>query len=92
MFFPPAVPTGFSPNGDEVNDILYVRGGPFESIEFTIFDEWGGAVFSTTEIDEGWDGTKKGKYLAQGDYIYTLKATTIDGKSYVRSGEVTLIR
>jgi gliding motility-associated-like protein len=89
---PPAVPTGFSPNGDGTNDILRVRGGPFEFLTFKVYNQWGTLVFSSNEQDKGWDGIYQGERQPVGDYVYTIKATTIDGERYSFSGDVTLIR
>ena len=88
---PPKAPTGFSPDGDGTNDTFIVRGGPFEEIDFTVYNDWGEQVFNTTDPTEGWDGTFKGQDAPQGVYIYTVKAT-VDGVDYTRSGKVTLIR
>lgn len=90
--FPPKVPTGFSPNGDGENDVFYVRGGPFEVLNFQIYNGWGELIFETDDPLEGWDGTHKGKQVPQGVYVITAKATTVDGNSYSKSGKVTLIR
>ena len=89
---PPNVPNAFTPNGDSNNDVYYVRGGPFETIDFKIYNEWGNVVFETTDPSIGWDGKKNGDYQPAGIYTFTLKATTINGKSYKKSGDVTLIR
>ncbi len=89
---PPKLPTAFSPNGDQMNDIYYPRGGPFKNIDFRIYNSWGKQIFSTTEIDKGWDGTYKGIEQQIGVYVWTISAITIDGKSYVKTGDVTLIR
>ncbi|HIE15699.1 MAG TPA: PKD domain-containing protein, partial [Bacteroidales bacterium] len=90
--YPPKLPNAFSPNGDGQNDIFYPRGGPFTSIEFKIYNNWGEEIFSTTDVSGGWDGTKNGVVQPIGTYVWTLKATTIDGKEYSKSGDVTLIR
>ena len=89
---PPKLPTAFSPNGDNMNDIYYPRGGPFKSIDFKIYNSWGEQIFGTTEIDKGWDGTYKGVEQQIGVYVWTISAITTDGKSYVKTGDVTLIR
>ena len=90
--FAPVVPNGFSPNEDATNDVLYVRGGPFLELDFKVYNEWGNLVFETQDASQGWDGTKNGSYQPLGTYTYTVSATTVDGKSYKRSGDLTLIR
>jgi gliding motility-associated-like protein len=92
MSYPPAVPTAFTPNDDQNNDVLYVRGGPFTVLDFRVYNEWGILLFSSTEADVGWDGTFKGKDQPVGVYVYTVEATTTDGKEFKISGNVTLIR
>ena len=89
---PIAVPTGFSPNGDGGNDVLHVLGGPFESVDFKIFNGWGNLIFSTTDPKGGWDGTYQGTAQPVGVYVYTVSGKTIDGKNIKMSGNVTLIR
>jgi gliding motility-associated-like protein len=86
------VPTGFSPNGDGFNDILFVRGGGIETMSFKVFNRWGELVFETTDITIGWDGTYKGQAQEMDAYAYVLSATFVDGSSQSKSGNVTLIR
>ena len=86
------VPNAFSPNGDGLNDILYVRGWTLEKIDFAIYDRWGERLFETKDIQEGWDGTFKGKACEPGIYVYYLDATCIGGLQYLHKGNVTLIR
>jgi gliding motility-associated-like protein len=90
--FSPKVPTGFSPNGDNNNDVLFVRGGPFNSLHFKIYDQWGQVVFETNDPALGWDGKYKSVDQPIGTYVYTVEAETVDGESYRKNGEVTLIR
>ena len=92
VVLPPNVPNAFTPNGDDNNDVYFVRGGPFETLEFKIYNEWGNLVFETSDPLIGWDGKKDGDYQAEGVYSYTLKATLLDGRIYKKSGDVTLIR
>ncbi|CAN5497303.1 hypothetical protein BH11BAC2_BH11BAC2_13430 [soil metagenome] len=89
--FPPELPSAFSPNGDNVNDILFVKGGPFKTISFSMYDEWGHLLFNSTKSTEGWDGSK-GKPLPIGVYLYTVNAVTTKDESYSIHGEVKLIR
>jgi|GEM_PF-989283 len=86
------VPTAFSPNADGVNDVLYVRSYVVESLEFFIYDRWGKRVFSTTDLNRGWDGTIDGVPAPPDVYSYFLKYRCVDGEEYTRSGNVTLLR
>jgi gliding motility-associated-like protein len=92
VIHPPVVPSGFTPNGDGINDILLVLGGPFSEIEFRIFNEWGNEIFRSSAQSTGWDGTYRGKSQPGGTYIWTLDATTLDSSTYKLAGDVTLIR
>ncbi|MBZ0204810.1 MAG: gliding motility-associated C-terminal domain-containing protein [Flavobacteriales bacterium] len=89
---PPKLPDAFSPNGDGVNDIFYVRGGPFETMELKIYNGWGELIFQTDDPEFGWDGTHNGKPEINGVYVYSVVATSEDGREHDRSGKVTLIR
>lgn len=86
------VPSGFSPNGDGSNDILFVRGINISELEFKIFDRWGELVFETTDQDIGWDGTFKGKLVDPAVFVYYLDAKCIDGQSYFKKGNVSVLR
>jgi gliding motility-associated-like protein len=89
---PPKLPNAFSPNGDGVNDVFYVRGGPFETMELRIYNGWGEMIFETTDPTAGWDGTYNGKPEINGVYVYSVVATTTTGETHDRSGKVTLTR
>jgi gliding motility-associated-like protein len=86
------VPMGFSPNGDGNNDILYVYGNEIESISFDVYDRWGELVFSSTTVDNGWDGNYNGKAASSGVYVYKMKAIFIDGEIINKNGDITLVR
>lgn len=89
---PPSVPSGFSPNGDGVNDILYVYGGPFKELHFKIFNNWGEVIFESTEQSVGWDGKRNGIDQPIGVYVYVVTGVTEDGQDHKISGDVTLLR
>jgi gliding motility-associated-like protein len=88
----PAIPDAFTPNADGINDILYVRGGPFNSMDFRVFNEWGNQLFISNDQDLGWDGRYKDKLQSQGVYVWTLKVVTLDNEEINLSGEVTIIK
>ena len=89
---PPKLPSAFTPNDDGNNDVLYVRGGPFTWVDFTIYNEWGEAIFKSNDETFGWDGTHKGEKASIGVYVYKVKGVTIDGMEYSKSGKIALIR
>jgi gliding motility-associated-like protein len=93
------VPSIFSPNGDQVNDIFFIRGGPdLESIQdFEIFDRWGNKIFEKNNIDpgdisQGWNGTYKNAPVLPGVYVYKVDAKFITGKPLHLTGDVTVVR
>lgn len=86
------VPTGFTPNGDGSNDILYVRGTAVASMNFKVYNRWGQLVFESDNLDKGWDGTFNGKPHEMDAFAWTLVATFIDGTSVSKTGNVTLMR
>lgn len=87
------VPTGFSPNGDNNNDLLRVfAGNDVKSFKISIYDRWGNRMFETTESGLGWDGNYKGKPLNPGIYAYMLEIIYKNGTAELKSGNITLIR
>lgn len=86
------VPNAFSPNLDNVNDKVFVRGLNLTEIDFKIFDRWGELVFETTDQSIGWDGTFKGKLLDPDVYVYHLRAVCFDGQENLIKGNITLMR
>ncbi len=86
------VPNAFTPNDDDNNDVLYVKADIANKLYFAIYDRWGEMVFSTTDINKGWDGTFKGKALDPAVFVYYLKVTCIDDVQFEKKGNITLIR
>ncbi|HEX2617574.1 MAG TPA: gliding motility-associated C-terminal domain-containing protein, partial [Flavobacteriales bacterium] len=68
-------PNAFSPDGDGINDLFFVRGNDIatNNFELSVFDRWGHRLFSTTDPYEPWDGTSKGTALPQGMYVWKIK-------------------
>jgi gliding motility-associated-like protein len=89
---PPRLPNSFSPNGDNTNDLYYVRGGPFIKLDFKVYDNWGREIFQTINQEVGWDGTENGSDVPVGVYVYTIKATNLDGETFDYSGRINLFR
>jgi gliding motility-associated-like protein len=94
------IPNAFTPNGDETNDIFYVKGYPLKDIlDFKIYDRWGVLMYSATNIKPndstyGWNGKRNNNDAEQipGVYIYKVQAKCANNQLLNFQGEVTLIR
>lgn len=88
------IPNIFSPNGDDNNDILWVRGNGISSEGFTmrVWNRYGEMVFESFTQNEGWDGNYKGGPAAAGSYKFHVKVTFENGKTDELTGNVTLVR
>jgi gliding motility-associated-like protein len=91
--FPIYFPSAFSPNGDHLNDILTVPLLNKNKLHrLTIYNRWGQIVFSTTDPDNGWNGTMNGLPQPAGVYIYYLEMDGLAGQRFDQKGTVMLIR
>lgn len=86
------IPNAFSPDGNNENDVLYVRGNLIKEMVFRVYDRWGELIFESFDRSQGWDGTFRGKPLDPDTYDYYLKVTCIDDFESIITGNVTLIR
>lgn len=85
-------PTSFTPNGDALNDIFNVYGQYIVTFEMNIFNRWGELMYTTTELEQGWDGTFKGNPMPEGTYAFVAQITDQAGRSFKKSGSVLLLR
>ncbi len=93
------IPNIFSPNGDQINDILYIgENSRIKSIQlFEIFDRWGTLVWRREDVtagnlSEGWDGTFNGEPLNPGVYTMRIIVQFYDDDIIHKTSDVTLIR
>jgi gliding motility-associated-like protein len=89
------VPNVFTPNGDGVNDVYFLKTSNLAEIKIKILDRWGNKVYElfSTSGNIAWDGKNQtGDDLPQGNYFYSLKATGTNGASFEKEGTITLLR
>ncbi|MEM7572287.1 MAG: gliding motility-associated C-terminal domain-containing protein [Bacteroidota bacterium] len=90
------LPNAFTPNGDDLNDVLQVETlSPElyqEGMLLMIYDRWGEEVFRTTDIFASWDGTFRGERLPPDAYGFYLRVICPGGEELVQSGNVTILR
>ncbi len=85
-------PTAFTPNGDNLNDIFTVFGQYVVDFNMKIFNRWGEMLFTTEDIQSGWDGTYLGNEMPEGTYTFIAHITDRAGRTFKRSGSVLLLR
>lgn len=73
------IPNAFTPDGNGLNDIFTPVGiGIMEDeYQMLIYDRWGNLVFSSNNLNVGWDGSIKGEPQPK-DGVYTYKITLVD--------------
>ena len=84
-----SIPNVFTPNGDDKNDEMLVKGlRNCEAAMLKVFNRWGAEVYYTLEpIVEPWDGLTINDELSEGVYFYILEL------EFMRlSGDVTIFR
>jgi gliding motility-associated-like protein len=86
------VPGSFSPNGDGKNDVLFVRGAGIKTLDFIVYDRFGEKVFESTNVNDGWDGTFRGKDCNSGIFVWYVTAEYFDGNTDIQKGDVSIVR
>ena len=92
------VPTAFTPNLDNVNDQLIVRGKEGTKIlVFRVYDRWGELLyeaqnFKINDPNSSWDGNFRGQPMTSGLYVWYIEAEYIDGAKEILKGHTTIMR
>jgi len=101
------IPTAFTPNGDNKNDVFRIYGNKFvKNFKLMVFNRWGEIIFYLEDIEGNsmfevsnkvytWDGSYKGDQMPIGVYefiaTYEGKDETYKGP-FKQSGSITIIR
>jgi gliding motility-associated-like protein len=83
------IPEGFSPNGDNENDLFVILGTEGKKVSIWVYNRWGNIVYENNNYQNDWNGTTSkglvvlGDQLPDGTYYYVIDLN--DGsKQYVR--------
>ena len=89
-----AIPKAFTPNGDNLNDILKIQyGAGLKAFNFLkIFNRWGNIVFQTTNLNQGWDGNVNGNPQEMDAYTYFISYITYKDEAVSKTGSFILLR
>jgi gliding motility-associated-like protein len=86
------MPTGFTPNHDGLNELYKIPSNVALTLkDFSVFDRWGNRIFSTVDINKGWDGTSHGRPCDSGVFVYMIRGKNDKGEVFIK-GTFTLIR
>lgn len=88
------IPNAFSPNNDGKNDLFLIEARNIKEFSLSVYDRWGRLVFTTTDINEGWDGMARESTipLPEGVYPFRLEMKDMELGDIVEMGQITLFR
>jgi gliding motility-associated-like protein len=87
------IPNAFTPDGNGSNDAFAPKGAEISEFNMMIFNRWGEMIFSTDDINKGWDGHANNgdKVAEQGVYVYKIAVRDFAQKYHDYTGHVTLL-
>ena len=85
------IPTAFTPNGDEHNDLFVIKGQFIKTFKIDVANRWGEIVFTSNSIEKYWDGTFEGVKVIEGSYYYNIQMVGEDNKPFVKQGTIDVI-
>lgn len=86
------VPNIFSPNGDNINDVLRpLAFGMKEYHYFRVYNRFGQMVYSTADFAKGWDGKIGGVMQPTGTFVWVAEAVDYKGNLIQRKGSSILM-
>jgi gliding motility-associated-like protein len=69
-----------------------VEGFGIGKMVWNIYNRWGQLVFTSSDRNQGWDGTFKGVLQPMDVYAYTLDVEFTDGVKLRKTGDISLLR
>lgn len=74
------IPNAFSPNGDDVNDVLEIGGNTdqLKNFRVRIFNRWGQLLYITYDPEFQWGGLYNGEKCPSSTYVFVLDAVEVD--------------
>jgi gliding motility-associated-like protein len=86
------VPTGFTPNGDGLNDFYGPLGKVPDGYSLQIFNRNGEIVFKSSTMNQRWNGYYKGFLQPASVFIYLVDYKDLQNKPHQQKGTFVLIR
>ncbi|MCX6317209.1 MAG: gliding motility-associated C-terminal domain-containing protein [Bacteroidetes bacterium] len=86
------VPTGFTPNGDGLNDYFGPLGKVPNDYLLQVYDRSGTVIFKSNAINQRWNGYFNGKPQPSGVFVYLVNYKDMQQKTQQQKGTFVLIR
>jgi gliding motility-associated-like protein len=88
------LPSAFTPNNDGKNDIFKPGYGEnIVSYSIEIYNRWAQKVFTSNQIDKGWDGKFKGVLQPAGVYAWFIRYRVFNNSmEYIEKGTLIMIQ
>lgn len=84
------IPTAFSPNGDQLNDVFEAKGRFIQVTRLRVYDRWGQIIFQSQ--GQGWNGRINGREAPVGTYPYIIDWNDENGQAMSKKGLVSLVK
>ena len=85
------IPSAFTPNGDDHNELFVIRGNYIVSYSMKIYNRWGEQLFVSNSIYKYWDGTFENNKVKQGNYFYVVEVIGEDGNLFKKTGLIEVL-
>ena len=86
------IPTGFTPNGDGLNDYFGALGKVPDYFSMQIFNRNGEMVYKSNATNKRWNGTYQGVLQPSGVFIYWIQYRNRKDQLIQKKGTLVLIR
>ncbi len=85
-------PNAFTPNGDGLNDVFRPVSEGVIKYELLLYTRWGELIFTTKDLNAGWDGKVNGELAKPDVYVWKAEGKFTNGRAFELAGDVTLVR
>jgi PKD repeat protein len=90
----PQGPTGgyYTAKSDEAALVFHPSNSGVSAYQLRIYSKIGILIFESNDINIGWDGYYNGQACEPGVYIWKVRGNFRNGESFIKMGDVTLLR
>ena len=90
----PNGPSGgyYTLKSDEASQVFHPVFSGVTDYQLRIFNRRGILIFESSDINIGWDGYYKGQLSDPGVYIWKISGNFMNGETFTKMGDVTLLR